>query len=254
MGSSGAMAEVNPLRYRGYYFDQEIGLYYLKSRYYDPFVCRFVNADTTISTGQEFLGFNMFAYCNNNPVASGDSQGEFANWLVGGVIGGLVGGIVSSVKGDGFGAGFAQGFTSGAIAGAAVDIALAVVATGPVGLIAAPAIAWVGGAIGSLAGDQAYSIAKGEGLRDVTWYDIGTAAWAGVLNVGAFAMAGIFKYADEGIGGFNRSPKLEDIADAAFSESFTPVVSDVYSTFTAINFTIYGYALSSARGKRLERY
>ena len=75
MGSSGAMAEVNPLRYRGYYFDQETGLYYLKSRYYDPFVCRFVNADDYASTGQGFIGTNMFAYCINNPVGLVDSTG-----------------------------------------------------------------------------------------------------------------------------------------------------------------------------------
>ena len=39
------MAETNPLRYRGYYYDTETGLYYLMSRYYDPAVCRFINAD-----------------------------------------------------------------------------------------------------------------------------------------------------------------------------------------------------------------
>ncbi|MBS1420077.1 MAG: RHS repeat-associated core domain-containing protein [Oscillospiraceae bacterium] len=76
MGSTGAMAEINPLRYRGYYYDTELGMYYLKSRYYDPFVCRFINADSTVSTGQDFSGNNMFAYCGNNPVARGDSEGR----------------------------------------------------------------------------------------------------------------------------------------------------------------------------------
>lgn len=51
MGTVGTMAEINPLRYRGYYFDTESGLYYLKSRYYDPFICRFVNADEYVSAG-----------------------------------------------------------------------------------------------------------------------------------------------------------------------------------------------------------
>ena len=58
----------NPLRYRGYVYDRELGLYYLQSRYYDPELCRFLNADAFISTGQGELGNNMFAYCLNNPI------------------------------------------------------------------------------------------------------------------------------------------------------------------------------------------
>ena len=73
----GTFAAINPLRYRGYYYDQELGLYYLKSRYYDPEVCRFINADAFISTGQGIIGYNMFAYCGNNPVASSDPSGHY---------------------------------------------------------------------------------------------------------------------------------------------------------------------------------
>ena len=76
--STGAMAEINPIRYRGYYYDVETGLYYLNSRYYDPDTCRFINADAYVSTGQGLLGFNMFAYCGNNPVNYSDSSGELA--------------------------------------------------------------------------------------------------------------------------------------------------------------------------------
>ena len=65
----------NPLRYRGYVFDQETGLYYLQSRYYDPEMGRFINADAYTSTGQGILGNNMFVYCNNNPVILTDSSG-----------------------------------------------------------------------------------------------------------------------------------------------------------------------------------
>ncbi len=66
---------LNPIRYRSYYFDTETGLYYLQSRYYDPIACRFINADELVSTGQGLLGYNMFAYCNNEPVFQRDSQG-----------------------------------------------------------------------------------------------------------------------------------------------------------------------------------
>lgn len=46
LSSAGSMAETNPIRYRGYYYDTETGLYYISSRYYDPEICRFINADT----------------------------------------------------------------------------------------------------------------------------------------------------------------------------------------------------------------
>ncbi len=68
---------MNPIRYRGYYYDSEIGMYYLQSRYYNPQVGRFINADGYVSTGQDVTGYNMFAYCGNNPVNRMDSYGEF---------------------------------------------------------------------------------------------------------------------------------------------------------------------------------
>lgn len=65
----------NPLRYRGYVYDHETGLYYLQSRYYNPEIGRFINADGYVSTGQGLLGNNMFAYCGNNPVLHRDICG-----------------------------------------------------------------------------------------------------------------------------------------------------------------------------------
>ena len=74
--ANGAMAEINPLQYRGYYYESETGFYYLQSRYYNPVICRFINADSFVSTGQSFSGYNMFAYCNNNPVPNSDPTGD----------------------------------------------------------------------------------------------------------------------------------------------------------------------------------
>ena len=71
------IANLNPFRYRGYYYDNESGFYYLQSRYYDPQTGRFINADGYVSTGQGILGNNMFVYCGNNPVNRADPSGHF---------------------------------------------------------------------------------------------------------------------------------------------------------------------------------
>ena len=73
--ADGELAAMNPIRYRGYYYDTDTGFYYLQSRYYDPIIKRFLNADSYESTGQGFIGTNMFAYCNNNPVTHTDTAG-----------------------------------------------------------------------------------------------------------------------------------------------------------------------------------
>ena len=84
LSSSGTLAGINPLRYRGKFYDVSIGLYYLNSRFYDPVIGRFVNADAFLSTGQGFLGLNAFAYCLNNPVMRIDPSGyvSMAGWNV----------------------------------------------------------------------------------------------------------------------------------------------------------------------------
>ena len=89
----------NPIRYRGYYYDFETDFYYLQSRYYDPAMGRFINADDTsmIAANGDFASYNLYAYCGNNPVARRDDGGEFWNFVIGGVVGGLIGGIVAGV-------------------------------------------------------------------------------------------------------------------------------------------------------------
>ena len=81
LSTTGSLASTlgvhNPLRYRGYVYDPETGLYYLQSRYYDPAMGRFINADAYVSTGQGFVGNNMLAYCNNNPINAYDPHGTW---------------------------------------------------------------------------------------------------------------------------------------------------------------------------------
>ena len=61
---------INPLRYRGYYYDSETGLYYLNARYYDPEVNRFISVDETL-----IGGYNLFEYCYNDPINLIDPTG-----------------------------------------------------------------------------------------------------------------------------------------------------------------------------------
>ena len=82
------IGHINPLRYRGYYYDRETRLYYLQSWYYDFANCRFINADTFATTDANgFLSTNMFAYCENNPIMRVDADGEIWNVIAGAVIG-----------------------------------------------------------------------------------------------------------------------------------------------------------------------
>ena len=69
---------LNPFRYRGYYFDEDMKLYYLQSRYYDPQTGRFINADDVSYLDPETIhGLNLYAYCLNNPVMYSDPSGLF---------------------------------------------------------------------------------------------------------------------------------------------------------------------------------
>ena len=75
------IANINPFRYRGYYFDVETGWYYLNARYYDPNVGRFLSPEPNIYVGKfdenaGLIRYNVYAYCANNPVMYKDESGE----------------------------------------------------------------------------------------------------------------------------------------------------------------------------------
>ena len=93
---AGTVGEINPFRYRGYYYDTETELYYVSSRYYDPEIGRWISAEPNVDYGEfdegsEILGYNVYAYCFNNPVKNFDPDGEAVANIVGGVIGGVAG-------------------------------------------------------------------------------------------------------------------------------------------------------------------
>ena len=71
------MGKANPFRYRGYYYDEESGLYEIGSRYYDPLIGRFVNADSAMGVNADMATYNLYVYCGNNPITRFDVGGMF---------------------------------------------------------------------------------------------------------------------------------------------------------------------------------
>ena len=101
------IGNVNPFRYRGYYFDTTTGLYYLHSRFYDPVTGRFLSPDSVEYIDPETInGLNLYAYCGNNPIAFVDPSGRFP-WLVVIIIAAAI--IVTCAAAGGVSAGLSGG-------------------------------------------------------------------------------------------------------------------------------------------------
>ena len=99
------IADINPFRYRGYYYDKEIGLYYLQSRYYDSQTGKFISSDDAVyglMTTNESAR-NIFCYCHNNAVNMIDKDGHAAANIVGGIIGGVIGALLGYIVAEALG-------------------------------------------------------------------------------------------------------------------------------------------------------
>ena len=102
-GTSSDIAYVNPIRYRGYYWDSETGLYYLNARYYSPEWRRFISPDDTAYLDPESVnGLNLYCYCNNDPVNYADPSGHSLLWILGlvGVAAGFAYGAYTDYQDD----------------------------------------------------------------------------------------------------------------------------------------------------------
>ena len=128
--ATGNAGILNPFRYRGYYYDSNIELYYLQSRYYDPETGRFINADDVSYLDPESIhGLNLYAYCLNNPIMHVDPSGHVAlsaviiGAIVGAIVGSFYGGLTASAKGENILAGVVAGAIGGALMGAAAAFA-----------------------------------------------------------------------------------------------------------------------------------
>ncbi len=183
------IAQVNPFRYRGYFYDAETGFYYLNSRYYDPGTGRFINADGIVDN-RSLSTQNLFQYCANNPVNNTDSSGQaWYHWAIAAAVvvgcavavvataGGAAAGIaaVASVA-SGYAASTAAAtIAAGAFIGASVALGAAAISAsmnsssakdfanqGNWGTVAST----VGGAVGGAT--YGYGMAQGAGLTSGT--------------------------------------------------------------------------------------
>jgi len=136
------VASANPFRYRGYYFDNETGLFYVGSRYYDPEVGRWLSPEPNVDFGEfdegaGLLAYNVYTYCANNPIMYVDHTGEAISLIAcvvigavaGLVLGGTAGAVISykkfgKVKAKYVFIGAAAGAAIGAAAGYAIGIAI----------------------------------------------------------------------------------------------------------------------------------
>ena len=175
----------NPLRYRGYVYDTETGLYYVSSRYYDSEIGRFINADTTdilTATPMGLTDKNLFAYCDNNPVMRADHGGDFWHIVVGAAVGALIGGVVKAVSNAIEGKSLTDGLSTAMLAGAASG-ALASTGVGIVGMVA-------GNAAISMAENAANQVIENKGFNN---FDVGDMLIDGAIGGVSGALGGAGK-------------------------------------------------------------
>ena len=139
--SSNGLGRKNPFRFKGYYYDEELGMYYLNSRYYDPEVGRFISPDTTdiLEVQDDLYDKNLYAYCDNNSVMRIDSSGAVWHLAVGAVVG-----VATQFVAD-VGIGLATGSSFGEVISSLSLVDYAAAAIG--GAIAASGIGFAGAVV-----------------------------------------------------------------------------------------------------------
>ena len=168
------VANINPIRYRGYYFDQETGLYYLGARYYNPEWRRFISPDSIEYLDPESInGLNLYAYCFNDPINYADPSGCFpvlAVILCGIALVGMgltIGGVASdnnTLTAVGLGMVGVAALVSGSIA-LAGTIATGATLTGIIGAVTATAGL---GSLGFMSAEIQEATGNGNWIMDTT--------------------------------------------------------------------------------------
>ena len=260
------LGDLNPLRYRGYVYDQETGLYYLQSRYYNPTWGRFINADGQLAT-KHLAGVNLFVYCNNNPVMYSDPYGtapEWWQWTVSGIAvvagialiatgaGGPLGGalicagvnsIIGSYTNEAAGGSSTAGWVGGGITGLICGAGAGMAGTAFCDATKAVGLACLGqitkgitvsyglGVLGSSAGTIVSSLMDGKivNVNDA----IKDANLCGILNINAAILAGIGSGIAE-MHAISETSKVIAYSLAAFESAAAEAIIDTLSVLISL--------------------
>ena len=168
------LAHANPIRYRGYYYDEDTKLYYLNSRYYSPEWRRFISPDDTSYLDLENAnGLNLYCYCNNDPVNFVDPSGHNPEWWQWALFGLGVALVAIAAGMAVFGTGGIAAFGAGALIGSA--------AAGGAGAGIGAAVGYATGGVDGIAGGAM----TGFGIGAIVGFAVGGSI--GYANFGSFA-------------------------------------------------------------------
>ena len=239
------LANLNPFRYRGYYYDSETGLYYLQTRYYDPEVGRFISRDSIEYADPETIcGLNLYAYCGNNPVMNVDPTGcswmdtwwgKLLGWIttaalvVGAVV--MIGVVAAGVVASG-------GLLGTVLVGAGVGILAGVggsIATqggltniGNINPWSVALSGAIGGVIGAVSGAMSYGFSQiGKTIGQFVGFTLNNARHIGtglkIANVFRLSASTLMKagsFAGSAFGGFLGGMLVNNIANDIVAKNF----------------------------------
>ena len=240
-----ALAEINPFRYRGYYYDSETDLYFLQTRYYDPEVGRFISRDSIEYADPETIcGLNLYAYCGNNPVMNVDPTGcswmdtwwgKLLGWIttaalvVGAVV--MIGVVAAGVVASG-------GLLGTVLVGAGVGILAGVggsIATqggltniGNINPWSVALSGAIGGVIGAVSGAMSYGFSQiGKTIGQFVGFTLNNARHIGtglkIANVFRLSASTLMKagsFAGSAFGGFLGGMLVNNIANDIVAKNF----------------------------------
>ncbi len=244
------IGNLNPFRYRGYFYDVETELYYLQTRYYDPEVGRFITIDGIEYLDPESInGLNLYAYCGDNPVMFTDPNGTFfLSLLIGALIAGAIVGTIKAVSTAVNGGSTKQiigSFFSGFVMGGAMGLCLGLGGLAAAGIMGVSMALTGSLLIGACAGLSSYAIESAAYEQPMTWKGGVSALFSGMFQAAGTFAIGYFGGASGAFG--NLAKRGTQAYNSAFAKGLVGTKS-IYSTFSLTSKWIKGFIKGHAAG------